>query len=580
MSLTRIPEESLKRAVLCLGLALLPLPCAAQGLLTGVVRDQDGAVVAGAEVTARDGRGASLESVAAGPDGTFAIDVPAATLQVRCDYCRPLSVVAGSSPLILFVQRYRALTSAAPNARDLAALPYARPKNQAALIPFTTISPQNVSFGVDRGRALIATGGLAAYSIADGTTALSSFPDRYLEQLAAVAPAQGYRYGSYGDGGSIDFEPFADERLGARLDSGREEDLALRYAAGPLSAAVGASEGGGVRRARADLGGTAPLLGGILRTSAALAEDGDQTYGALAGSYATFSRRYATFADVNAMQLDQEPVARPTPESAGSSIFAGIRVRNLGPAGLEFGGRVRSSSGYYNVPRNGPQAAGTQDEAALYSDLSFSTGGGHVAAAAGIDGVRRSNPYAYGASTTLAPLGSLEYAQSLGAYVTLSASGIASVRVPTLVESLAYVGLPPVDRDQLMQTALTFTDRSRFSAELTAYRQRIAGATNTADAGLGLSLVWQIAPALALRTWSLQPSQNRSYFYYYAQTAPQRTQAVWLTYDAGTRVDAIYYTGHFDGDLNLPLDASTALRIGRDSSTGSPVYSFGLRYSR
>jgi hypothetical protein len=93
-------------------------------------------------------------------------------------------------------------------------------------------------------------------------------------------------------------------------------------------------------------------------------------------------------------------------------------------------------------------------------------------------------------------------------------------------------------------------------------------------------VAWQIAPVLALRAWSFQPSQTQSYFYYYAQTLPQRTQSIWLTYDAGTRIDAIYYSGHFDGDLNVPLAPFTALRIGRDSSSGAPVYSLGLRYVR
>jgi len=580
-------EEILKRLALGLALALLPLAGAAQGLLVGVVRDQDGAVVSGARIVGRDASGREAGSAIAGPDGTFALTASGVTsVDVGCDYCLALRGIAPASPLVVLIMRFGALALAVPNDRDLAALPYARAENAAALQPFTfTAGPGNLSFGLDRERGLISTAGIAFYRISDGGNALTSLPDRYLERLITLAPAQGYRYGDYADAGTFDIEPLADERIGLRLDGGPAESVAARYATAGLAAAVGESYGSGIRQARADVVGTSSFMGGTLHSIASLAGSGSETYSALGLQYATASRRYETYVDANAVRSTSNPTGPGSAEATGSAFFTDVRVRNRGPVQLEFGGRFRSSNGHYAAPYYLYQSSGLQQEAALYTDLSFSAAGNTLQAAAGLTHIFR-NQYGYfGPDTTVAPIGSLAYAYAFGPHFTFTAGGSALPRVPTLAEAGRYAfyahALLPVDRDELFQSGFSYTDRSRISTEIAVFRERIAGAGTSVDAGAGISLAWQIAPELALRAWSMQPSQSLAAPYvFYAPAALPRTSSVWLTYDRFVRFDAIYYGGRIDGDVNFPVARDTIFRVGRDSSSGSPLYSFGLRYVR
>ena len=387
-----------------------------------------------------------------------------------------------------------------PNDRDLAALPYARAENAAALAPFTfTSGPGNLNLGLDRGHALVSTGGVASYRIADGGNALTSLPDRYLERLTTLAPTQGYRYGSYGDGGTFDLEPVADEHTALRVDAGPDESVAARYASAGLAAAAGASYGSGVRQARADIITTSSLLGGTLRSVASLAGSGTETYAALGTQYATASRRYETFVDANVTRSTVSSTNGVMPQADGSSIFPDMRVRNRGPLNLEVGARFRTSTGYYIAPSYIYQVSGVQQEAALYSDVSFSAAGNTLRAAAGVTQIVRSGYVA--TDTTFAPIGSLDYAYALGPHFTLKADGAALPRIPTLVEDAGYFlldrSLIPVDRDQLIETGISYTDRSRIRADVEAFRQRITGASSDDATWHRLSLAWQIAPSLS-----------------------------------------------------------------------------------
>jgi hypothetical protein len=585
----------LKRLVLGLGVVLLPLAVAAQPLVIGVVRDQDGAVIPGARIAGRDASGKVVATAQAAADGTFALEASAiASVDVQCDYCAPLHAAPVAQPLVLFVTRYRALITVAPNEFDLAALPYARAENAAALQPFALARPGSVSFGLDRGASLISTAGISSYRIADGGTALTTLPDRYLESLTTVAQTQGYRYGSYGDGGAFDFEPIAGERAALRVDGGPDESAALRYATPGLAAAAGASYGWGVHQSRADLIATSAVAGGTLRTIASLAGTSQsEDYSALGVQYATASRRYETFldADVSGSRLDPSYAYEYSPVASGSSTFVDFRVRNRGPLGLEFGARFRNSTGSYLAPESEYQAAGSQQEGAVYSDISFNAAGNTVLAAAGLTRLYRGGYGYYTADTLVAPLGSFDYAYAFGPHFSLSAAASALPRIPTLAEEGAYGMLfhstIPIDRDQLLQSGFSYTDLSRLRAEVEAYREQIVGAGTSIDAGVGFSIGWQIAPVLALRAWTLQPTQNlagayAAYASYapYAATLPARASSVWLTYDPGARIDAIYYSGRIDGDVNLPIGPHTTFRIGRDSSSGAPRYSFGVRAER
>lgn len=577
----------MKRCLLGIVLACLPLAAVGQGLTVGIVRDQDGAVVPGASIVAHDAAGKAVASARAGSDGTFVLEAASiATIDVTCEYCAPVRGLVPRSPLLLAVTRFRALVSTSPNDRDVAALPYARAENVAALTPFVLVSGQTVSFGLDRGTSLVATTGIPAYRISDGGTPIGTLPDHYVDRIVVTPPPEGFRYGSYADGGTFDFQPFADERAAVRLDGGPDESVALKYALPGVAAAAGASLSGGVHRRRADVVATSDLLGGTFQTVASLAGNDGETYAALGAHYATASRRYETLADANVFRSALVPRDGGMAAASGSALFTDFRVRNRGPLGLELGARLQSSTGNYMGPYGAFGVAGAYREAAVYGDIAFEANGNSLQAAAGLTELYRSG-YAYGSgTTTVAPIGSLQYAYALGPSFSLTAGGSALTRLPTLEETAAYDytfhALLPVDRDQLVTAGIAYTDRSRVRAELEAYRERIDGAGTSVDAGLGVSVAWQIAPSLALRTWALAPSQapGTGAVSYYASTTPIRTTSVWLTYDAGVRFDAIYSGRHIDGDLNVPVAPNTTLRIGRDASGGWPRYVFGLRYVR
>ena len=580
-------EEILKRAALSLAVVLLALPVAAgaQSLFVGIVRDQDGAVVGGARLVGRDAAGRQLAAAAAAADGTFALAAAGiVTVDVDCDYClaqRGLSAAA-TSPLVILVTRFRALALDVPNDRDLSALPYARAENAAALQPFTfSAVPGNLSFGLDRGHALVSTAGVAFYRISDGGNALTTLPDRYLERLTTTRPDQGYRYGNYADGGTFDVDPASGERTAARLDGGPDESIAARYATPGLAAAVGASYGSGTRQARADLIGTSSLLGGTLRTVASLAGNANESYSALGAQYATSSRRFDTYVDANVARSTFRPNAFG--EDDGSSLYMDVRVRSRGPLALEGGARFRSSAGYYAAQAFQIQMTGLQQEAALYTDLTYSSAGNTLQAAAGVERIYR-NQGPFGAASSIEPVASFQYGYALGAHFGLTASGSALPRIPTLTEVAGYGmierSLIPVDRDRLVEAGLSYTDRSRIQARVEAFRQEIEGGVTSTAVGVGASLGWQIAPALSLRSWIMQPSQNLAGATFYSAPVPSQTTSVWLTYDAHVRIDAIYYGGRIDGDVNLPVGPDMTFRIGRDASSGSPRYSFGLRFVR
>ncbi|HYZ17725.1 MAG TPA: carboxypeptidase-like regulatory domain-containing protein, partial [Candidatus Acidoferrum sp.] len=181
------------KAVLALGISLLiAAPAAADELLVGAVRDQDGSVVAGARVTALDSTGKTLASDRTAADGTFAIATGslAATLVVAPDDADVLRLTVSdpTRPFAAIVQRHRA-ADLQPDAADLAALPNGSLIGLATVTPYRTASKQTLSdLGLSLGEGVVSIEGLPFYRRSDGADASTLLPSHATGALALQSP--------------------------------------------------------------------------------------------------------------------------------------------------------------------------------------------------------------------------------------------------------------------------------------------------------------------------------------------------------------------------------------------------------
>ncbi|MGC2327130.1 MAG: hypothetical protein WA604_10495, partial [Candidatus Sulfotelmatobacter sp.] len=99
------------------------------------------------------------------------------------------------------------------------------------------------------------------------------------------------------------------------------------------------------------------------------------------------------------------------------------------------------------------------------------------------------------------------------------------------------------DRNALYDATLTYTDDARLRVSLEGASQRVAGFTNGMVTSTGVSVAWQVAPAISLRAWTMHVDDTTAasppYIPFYASGNPATVNAFWLTYDNGgaLRVD-------------------------------------------
>ena len=120
----------------------------------------------------------------------------------------------------------------------------------------------------------------------------------------------------------------------------------------------------------------------------------------------------------------------------------------------------------------------------------------------------------------------------------LGASG--SFTLPNLWQQYApddgYDGLV-YDRNALYDATLTYTDDARFRVSVEGASQRVAGFTNGMVTSTGVSVAWQVAPAISLRAWTMHvddtTAASRRTFRFIHPGSPATVNAFWLTYDNG-----------------------------------------------
>ncbi len=163
-----------------LALVLPATAVRADELVVGALRDQDGAIVAGAAITALDARGGVLARDRSASDGTFALSTatrPASVLIAAPD-ADPLRIAVPSdgSPITAIVRRYRAV-DLVPSVADVAALPAGALSAVGAIAPYRISFPGSISDRwLDNGHGVTTVEGLPFYRRGDGGDTTSLLP--------------------------------------------------------------------------------------------------------------------------------------------------------------------------------------------------------------------------------------------------------------------------------------------------------------------------------------------------------------------------------------------------------------------
>jgi hypothetical protein len=549
------------------------LPARADTLVTGAIRDQAGAAIAGARVTAYDAAGQRAGADVAIADGTFAIASRERVVQiaVACDYCRPVrrGVEAGM-PVIVIVQRFAAVTANGPSAADVRALPYRSAADLASLRPFTVVDGGRIS---DRGLAYegsVLVDGLPFYRVSDANDLSTLVPAHAVAALAADSPLAAPVYGGYAGGGTYDVQLRDADLATSRIDTGDASDIDANAQTANAGAQYAASSDPGDDRQAASVDGRLPFAGGNLSLDAVGLADTTLHASGASLSYLTESRRFTTAAAVDATQSD-----------GASLLAASAFVRSRGPLQWEYGARALRATSELGT------AVGTQFDSALYVRAARQSGASRLSALFAWDrGADSSVANVTHGTSGSALVGSLADDVKIGAFWTLHAGVVSSQRIPTFVE-LSTVSLAvAADRSLLFEQSVTYTDLHRMRVSGTTYTQRTTGSTTLHVNGIGIDSAWQIAPQLSLRAWVLRANSSSTaavdpFPPYDPGTLPSTASAltrrlVWLSYDNGLRVDALVRGGALEGDVRIPFNGFAACSIGTTLYKGSRVTTFGL----
>ena len=561
----RAREIFLKLGLLA-ALLLAAAPALADELVVGALRDQDGAVVAGASVTALDGRGTVLARDRSGADGTFALSTatrPAAVVIVA-RYADPLRipVPADGSAITAIVRRHRA-ADLVPSAADVAALPAGTLSAVAEVAPYRVAFPGSISDRWnDFGHGVTTVEGLPFYRLGDGADVSSLLPAHSFGAIGVTDPLDAIWYGDRAGGGIVD------ARLFDRTDSDRltDRDAALSAGNDPAGLLATSWDADGVRRLVAAHGSAE--LGPVQATAVALVGDAPGTHYEGAGlelHAATQRTDLAARFDVTESNAD----ALTDTADNGSVAEAILDAAGRGPDAISVRLRwrdERSELGDADTEhRDGALVLGTTRGNAV-----------RVTAAVALD-YGADLPYEAPATNAFAVLPSLSANAALSDDWTLHA-GFGDSTLGTPGYALA--------RNSLGELGLAYDDRHRLRAEVLAYAQGDAAPVGL-NRGFGVSLGWEIAPRLSLRAWSLRdveafdvaepPPYGYGPLATVAESARFDRDLVWLTWDAPARVDLLLREGALEGNLRVPLDARYALTLGSyRRPNGTRTFSAGV----
>lgn len=545
--------EGFLKALAALALAsaalLTAVPAAADELVVGALRDQDGAIVAGAAVTALDARGGVLARDRSAADGTFALAAPTrpAAVLVQAADAEPLRVAvpADGSAIAGIVRRHRA-ADLIPSVADVAALPAGSPSEIGSVVPYRVAFPTTISDRwLARGRGVTTVEGMPFYRRGDGGDTTGLLPAHAIGALGVRDPLAAPWYGDRGGGGVLDV------RLFDRADAVRATDRDAVLAAGrdPAGLAATSWDPDGARRLIALRGSGA--LGPVGATATVLAGDAPGTH--YAGADAELRAATRTF-DLGAhVALTGDDGSTNASPDAGSVADLAFDASGRGPNAIALRARWRDERG----------ALGTLEAAHRDAALVLGTTRGNVARVTAAVALAYGNEHSYeeGTDTATAVLPSLSLDTPLGSRWGFHAGAGGS--------SLGTPGYA-IARSSLGEVALTYADHRRLRAEVTAYAEGDTAPT-AVNRGFAASLGWELAPRLSLRAWALRdgdaldataPAYPGGPLQAVSIARPFNRDVVWLTWDAPTRVDLLIRAGALEGNVRVPLGARYALTAG------------------
>jgi hypothetical protein len=602
---------------------LVAAPARAQApLVVGAVRDQRGVPVAGAVVAGRRGNQAPLRTTT-DRLGTFALAASGVlSVLVTCRYCAPAVVsVRAGEPVVVIVARYEALTSDAPSSSDLENLPYAHVESALALRPFTLLEQSVDAYPgsrlSDRGLApsgsLLVDDGAPNYDVVSGSSPYELVPAQY-ERTATLGDASNaYLYGDQAAGGTVSASPFGSDSNWQVATLGSDAIARAQIGSDNLGAVLGSFTNDEESRQRADLSANFSLGADQSLAFAAGSEQG-RTFTSGTSQFAgSFSFADATYADPQLANLyvsavfDRGNYTLGTAQNTSTAVWSdsglNIGVRSLGAVSAFADLGLRASTGfydqqapyyyYYPLPRVGADLTQTRADAGVNAsgrdyDVTAGIGTFWIDYAGGTAGV--SQP----AKAALA-IPSIQAQLFPNRRWSLDLQDSGSFMLPTFVDQYEYFG-PDVnaveyDRNALLAEALTYTDQARLRVSLEQATQRVAGASSGTITSTGLSAIWQVAPSIALRAWTMHVTDTVPAYAlptaYDGSTTPT-VNAFWLTYDAtgGLRLDAIYRRDlldgapfyHVDGDLSGPISNRLRWYAGVEDRARRTFLDVGLRF--
>jgi hypothetical protein len=612
-------NRSIAGASALLLLTLVAAPARGQApLIVGSVRDQHGAAVAGATVTAQ-AAGVTPATTSTDANGTFALHAEGiGAVRITCRYCQTnLVAVRPGEPVVAIVRVYEALTSDSPSPNDLANLPYAHVESSIALRPFTLLAqttlPYPGSAVSDRGlsgSSLLIDDGAPNYDIVGGESPYPLIPAQY-EQSAAVRDAtNAYAYGDQAAGGIVATDPFL---AGSNFDVATlGSDAIFRAQAGSDASGVAAGtySNNQESRQRGDAFATFPLGAEQSLTVVGGSEQG-RSYADPAWLFdGSFSFADATFTDPRALNLSLSAVmdrgdyvmtqGEYPISAAWSDAGFSAGIHSDGPVAAFADVGVRSSTGFYDaqaLPIGLPRVAAAL--AQTRADTGVTAKGAAYDVTAGVgafwfDYGGGTNGLSQPARTALA-VPSLQARLFPNGKWTLNLQGSGAFTLPTFVEQYQYSGAQamPVElqRDEMQAAILSYTDQSRVRVSFEQASENVSGVSTGRITSTGISAVWQVAPAISLRAWTMHLTNTAGGYATAAIPFGVGTSvgAVWLTYDTGSalRADAIYRRDlldgvpfyHFDGAISGPIAGRVRWYAGAEDRMHRTFVDVGVRFA-
>jgi hypothetical protein len=548
----------------------LPLLAQAADLVIGVVHDTDGYPVAGAVISLHGPDGAPAGSGTTDKNGTFAVDASGAVdgVDVHCTYCLATTVKRGAPgvPVIAVVRRFGALRDRGISVSDARVLPYASVTDMAALIPFAVTTHGTISDrGLSADRGTVISDGIALYRATDGVDLGTAIPAHGAASISATDPTQANAYDSNSAGGLFSIDTLDGSAGLARFDASNGLDAAIR-AGNTLRGAVETS-GGYDAASRAVLTTTLPAGSGTLDLRALAASGMGANANAFAGTYAVPVRNMLLNASLSATRS----VDINGPENDN---VAALSLQN---GDVTFGLRAQRSSGLVDVD------TGVQYDARAYLEVSHDDGRTRIFAS--LAAAQAGDALSHRVSNAGALLPTLSISTHIAPSFSVHADSVSALFAAPLYLLYTLPNGTAIERSNLLDAGIGFDDANRFRIDAMVFRQTMSGAAFGTTGGSGISTVWQIAPSLSLRAWTLLSRENgdNAEAYpgiaggVYANGANTLDRNVtWITAGNVLRVDAIWRGGNLEGDFSLPAGPQVRFVAGTRRDGPNRIYTAGL----